>query len=103
MGNDMLQIGCHRYGARIIQKALNSCSAEVTDTIAKELLDNVCHVQQLMANEAGCLVLKSLLLSEQHSEKARGCLQQVPVPTIKGKKKIMKGRLAELIELLNHM
>merc|ERR1712110_492131 len=98
--NGTLQVGCHWYGARIIQKALNSCSAEVFDAIAKKLRGNVCHVQHLMANEAGRLVLKSVWLSEQHSEKVLGRLQQGIRCTTKREKMFMTGEVTEYVDLL---
>merc|ERR1712079_922084 len=96
---DTLKVAHHSYGAHVVQKALDNCNAEDSDAIAKELLGNVRHVEQLMAKEATRLVLKSLLLFEQHSQKALGCLQQiVPLSVPQGSE---EGELAAYIQLLS--
>jgi len=72
---DTLQVGCNFFGSRIIEKALQNCSAEDSEAIAKVVLDTPSYLQQLMVNEHCCYVLASLLNSEQHSRKAQDCLQ----------------------------
>mmetsp|Transcript_19616 Transcript_19616/g.45663 ORF Transcript_19616/g.45663 Transcript_19616/m.45663 type:complete len:605 (+) Transcript_19616:112-1926(+) len=64
-----------QHGSRVVEKALRLCGAPEVQALADELLRDPALVQEMVASEYGCFVLRALVKSEPHGKRTSSFLR----------------------------